>query len=252
MTMNETHPTSPPAPDERSADRRARGRTGEGVLETFSIRNRTTGEQAARRAALMRRLRLVLPALAVVLIITFFANARRDAGDAAFLDDFANLEATTEGVKTARPHFSGVDAKGAPFDITAEAATQRPDGAQVYDLDQPRANTAGVDESSAVTANSGVYDQGAKRLDLGDGVVFNRSVGPDNYVLRTPAATVNVDDQTLISDKGVDGEGPGGAALKADRVTASNQDGKVVFEGNVSMRIYPKNEAAPPQAAERP
>jgi lipopolysaccharide export system protein LptC len=239
-----------PAPEadaaaDAAADRQARGRTGSGALETFSIRNRTTGEQAARRAALMRRLRVALPALAIVLVAAFLLNTRRDGADDAFLDDFADIGATAEGLQSKKPRFSGVDAEGAPYDITADSATQNLGEAKIYKLDRPRAESRGASETSAVEANSGVYDQDAKRLDLGDGVIFRRAIGRDNYVLKTPAATINVDDQTLVSDKGVDGEGPGGAALKADRVAAEKVDGKVVFEGNVSMRIYPRKTPEP-------
>lgn len=75
---------------------------------------------------------------------------------------------------------------------------------------------------------------------LKDGVTFEHVIGRDNYVLKSPTAVVSIDDQTLVSDKGVEGEGPGGATLRAERIRANNRDGVVIFEGDVNMRLYPK------------
>jgi hypothetical protein len=43
-----------------------------------------------------------------------------------------------------------------------------------------------------------------------------------------------------VSGGGVIGDGPGGSTLKADTMNAQNRDGLIIFEGNVSMRLYPK------------
>ena len=60
---------------------------------------------------------------------------------------------------------------------------------------------------------------------------------------------VSIDDQTVVSDKGVVGDGPGGSTLKADRMNAFNGDGRLVIEGNVAMRLYPAaaNDDNPPE-----
>lgn len=218
----------------------APARTNRGALDSLTIRRRTTGEQAAARAVLMRRLRISLPVLALVLVAAFFLNTRKGGGDDAFLDDFADLNATTQNLRSAKPQFSGVDAKGDPYEITADSASQNPESKEIVELDRPRAVTAGGDQQSVVEAKSGVFNTDDKRLLLKDGVTFEHAIGRDNYVLKSSAATVSIDDQTVESDDGVEGAGPGGATLKADRMQANNRDGGVVFEGSVSMRLYPK------------
>ncbi len=225
--------------DARGAERNP-ARTNRGTLDSLSIRRRTTGEDAAARAVFMRRMRIALPVLALVLVAAFFLNTRKTGVDDAFLNDFADLEATPQSLKTANPQFSGVDTRGNPYEITADAALQKPDGEKVIDLESPRAVTSAANEKSVVAAKSGVFDADAKRLDLRDGVTFEHAIGASNYVLRTDAATFTIDDQTVVSDVGVDGEGSDGELLKADRMNANNQDGKLVFEGNVSMRIFPR------------
>ncbi len=215
-------------------------RTNRGSLDSLTIRRRTTGEQAAARADLMRRLRVALPLIALLLVAAFFLNTRKGGGDDAFLEDFADLDATTQNLSSVNPQFSGVDTRGNPYEITARSASQKPQAKEIVDLDQPRAVTAGGKEQSVVAAKSGVFNTEDKKLLLRDGVTFEHAIGLDNYVLRSPTATVSIDDQTVVTGDGVVGDGPGGSTLKADRMQANNRDGVVVFEGGVSMRLYPK------------
>lgn len=230
-------------------------RTNRGTLDTLTIRRRTTGEEAAARARFMRRMRIALPIIALILIAAFFFNTRK-GGDDAFLEDFADLEATPQSLKTAKPQFSGVDARGNPYEITADSASREPDREAIVELEHPRAVTAGADQQSVVAAEAGVFNTDDKKLLLKDGVTFERAIGRDNYVLTTPTATVSIDEQTLVSEGGVTGEGPGGAKLKADKMSADNREGVVVFEGNVSMRLHPKEAGkaagAPEEAAPQP
>lgn len=225
-----------PAPDRG-------GRTNKGALDSLTIRRRTTGEDAAARARFMRRMRVALPILALALVATFLLNTRKGGVEDAFLNDFADLEATPQNLRTARPHFTGVDAKGNPYEVTAEAALQQADGGKIVDLEAPRAVTSARGGQSVVAAKAGVFDADAKRLDLKDGVTFEHKVGGTNYVLRTDAATYTIDDRRVVSDAGVDGEGGDGGRLKADRMSADDREGKLVFEGNVSMRIIPRKVA---------
>ena len=239
-----------PAPDS-AAPARASGRTNKGALDSLTIRRRTTGADAAARAKFMRRMRIALPILALVLIATFFLNTRQSGVDDAFLDDFADIDASPQNLKTAKPQFSGIDARGNPYEVTAETALQQANGGKVVDLEAPRAVTSTGDGQSVVAAKSGVFDADAKRLDLKDGVIFEHKVGATNYVLKTPTATYTINDRRVVSEAGVDGEGSDGERLKADRMSADERDGKLIFEGNVSMRVFPRrNEEEPAPAAE--
>lgn len=231
--------TAPPA------DAPAAPRTTRGTLETFSIRQRTTGAQAAERAQFMRRMRIVLPALAVVLVAVFMLSTRSGGGDDAFLDDFAEVQATSRNLSSSNPEFSGVDVNGNPYEITAASMSQKAETKDVVELDRPRAVTTGAEVKSVVAAKAGTFNTEEKKLLLKDGVTFEHAAGLDNYVLKTPAATVSIDDQTVVSDGGVAGDGPRGSKIEADKMNANNREGAVVFEGNVRMRIYPAKTTAP-------
>ena len=231
----------------------ARGQpiAGRRALDSLPSRARTTNAQAAARSRLVKRLRIALPVLALVLIAAFIFNTRSNGVDEAFLDDFENLTAATEELKMANPRFAGVDDQGKPFEITADSAIQDPTVKDVVELDQPRAVQGDAEEVTVVTAESGVYRSEANILELKDSVELEHQIGQNIYIFRWPAATVSIGDEVVTSDAGVGGEGPDGGALTADRMKAYNAEGRVVFEGNVSMRIFPKSAEKPPED-ERP
>lgn len=216
---------------------------GDKALDTIEFGSRTTGEQAAARSRLVRRLRIALPILAVVLLMAFIFNTQSNSVDQAFLDDFKTIAESTDELRMANPRFAGVDEKGKPFEITAEAASQDPNAKDIIQLERPRALQGGDDEASLVTAANGVYRSDENILFLNQDVTFEHELGAATYVLKSPEATVSIKDQIVTSDAGVGAEGPDGAALRADRMSAYRADGRVVFEGNVSMRLYPKSGA---------
>ncbi|MEM9705522.1 MAG: LPS export ABC transporter periplasmic protein LptC [Pseudomonadota bacterium] len=207
------------------------------ALETFSIKQRTTQSDAVARSRLVRRLRVALPGLAVVFVLAFLLTTRSNGVDDAFLKDFT-LDMAPEELEMANPRFAGVDGEGKPFEILAADATRAADQEEVVSLTSPRAVTNSEDETTTVVARRGVFQSETKVLDLSEDVVLEHAIGVDNYVLRTSAATVLLDEKQVLTDQGVDGEGPGGNTLKADRMRAYQADGRVVFEGNVKMKIY--------------
>jgi len=150
----------------------------------------------------------------------------------------------------ANPRFAGIDNKGKPFEITALTARQNTNVKDVVALDRPRAvqgEGQGENEGSTiVSADKGVYRSDVNILELNDDVTLQHEVGADTYVFRSPAATVSIKEEIVTSDSGVGGAGPEGRELTAERMKAYNADGRVVFEGNVHMRIYPKNTAETP------
>ncbi|VAW02517.1 hypothetical protein MNBD_ALPHA05-2549 [hydrothermal vent metagenome] len=210
-------------------------------LESLPTRARTTGQSAAARSRLIKRLRVALPTLAVILIGAFIFNTQSNQVDDAFLQDFEDIAAATDELRMANPRFAGVDGGGNPFEITALSAKQDPARQDVVELDRPRAIQGAADEKTTVTAQHGVYQSDANILELTDGVRVEHELAAGTFVLRAPGATVQIKDQTVASNAGVGGEGPDGETLKADRMMVFNAEKRIVFEGNVSMRIYPNS-----------
>jgi len=239
---------------DRAAPGPARGQpiTGRRALDSLPSRARTTSAAAAARSRTIRRLRIALPVVAALLIAAFVFNTQSNGVDEAFLEDFEDLTAATEELRMANPRFAGIDDEGKPFEIQAEWAIQAPGEKEVIGLERPRAVQGEEGDKTIVTADTGVYQSETNILELEDNVTLEHAIGRDVYVFRSPAATVSIDDEVVTSTAGVGGEGPDGGALKADRMKAYNAEGRVVFEGNVSMRFYPGKKGEPAAGAENP
>ena len=214
---------------------------GRQALNHLDFRTRTTSDAAKARSRQVRRLRLALPLVAIVLVFAFVVNTRSNNVDRTFLEDFKDLSARTDELRMANPRFAGVDENGKPFEITALAAKQDPQKRDVVELEKPRAVQGADDEKTIVTAENGVYMSDENILELSEGVQLEHDIAAGRYILTASAATVSIKDEVVTSDAGIGGTGPEGEALRADRMTAYKADGRVVFEGNVSMRIYPKS-----------
>ena len=219
---------------------------GRRLLDNLPTSQRTTSADALARSKLVRRLRIALPALAVLLVVVFLATSQPEQSDEAFLDDFKNLEATPEELVMSSPRFAGVDNDGKPFNITAETATREPAAEERVALKKPRAVTRDGDDQTVVTASRGVYQSDAKVLTLNEDVVLRHALGSDDYVLRANDATVLLGDQKVETDSGVEGVGPGGNTLRADAMEAYQGDGRVVFKGNVKLKIYQTSNLSAP------
>lgn len=235
--MSEAH--SEMAPPERG-----RSVKGDHALESLNFRTRTTGEQAAARSRMVRRLRIALPVTAIVLLLVLVFNTNSNNNDDAFLDDFKSITAATEELRMSNPRFAGIDDDGKPYEITAAAALQSPGQKNIVELEKPRAIQGAEAEGSLVTAAKGRFLSDDNILELNDDVTLRHELGAKTYVLKAPTATVLVKDQLVTSDAGVAGVGPDGATLSADHMKAYRGDGRVVFEGNVNMRFYPKADDA--------
>ncbi|MEM6415846.1 MAG: LPS export ABC transporter periplasmic protein LptC [Pseudomonadota bacterium] len=213
----------------------------ENRLDTLPSRPRLTTAQAAAHTLLVRRLKLILPIAAGGLLFIFLVNTGGGTQDYV-LDDFADMNNVAEELRMAKPHFSGIDADGVPFDITAVAAVRSPNAHDNVALEKPKAISGDGDEKTTITAEKGDYSDQSNVLVLEENVVFNHQLGVDSYNLKTKRAIFAIDDETVTSNSRVMGEGPRGAELKADTMVADNKTQIVVFEGNVHTRIYPDRE----------
>lgn len=221
----------------------ARGQSvrGANALDSLDFRSRTTGAKAAARSRVVRRLRIALPVFAVILVLALIFTSSSNSVDSATLSEFSDIAAATEELRMSNPSFAGIDSSGKPYEITAEAALQNPAAKDIVELQNPKAVQGGDNEGNTVTALTGRYLTEQNILELKDDVTMRHELGSQTYVLRSPSATVTVEDQIVTSNAGVGAVGPDGTNLKADRMKAYREDGRVVFEGNVSMRIYPSS-----------
>lgn len=223
--------------------------SGRRRLEALPTRRRLTGAEAAARSLWVRRLRIGLPIGVIGLVVVFLANTRSGEDNAAFLEDFKDSAALPEQASMAGASIAGVTKDGKPYRIEFDQANQIPGSDEVVSLEKPRAVTQGAQEETIVAADRGEMRSKDNILTLTDNVTLNHAVGGKIYRLTAPSATVNVDEGVVVVDSGVEGASEDGT-LRADRMRAYNGEQRVVFEGNVSMRLNPRLNPAAAQATD--
>jgi len=204
------------------------------AFRDWGARRRDTQVQAAAHSRRVRRLRLALPAMAGLLLVGFIAAATLRSVDRSFLLRFQGLTRDGEGLRMVNPSFSGLDSDGRAFLVTADAAEQDEVRDDRVDLIRPLAQAAiDTPQQATVTSEKGVFFNDEKLLNLTGDVVM--LYGGD-YVFRTEKASVSFDDKRMYGDAPIEGEGPLGA-VKAERFEAFEDGGRLIFRGNVRMRV---------------
>lgn len=226
------------------------------VLESLQPRQRLTGAEAAARSRFVAQMRVILPVIAVILIGIFFLSAKKQGPTDVRLNDFVeNAAKVSEKYSVSGATVAGVTKDGKPYQIEFQSLAQSTADEQTADLVNPRATTQQTDtESNVVSADHGRLDNAQNHLQLRDNVAFSHKVAGENYLLKSDTADVDVKGGVVTVNSGVVGKSETGD-LRADRMQAYNADGRVVFEGNVSIRITPKQAPAadkPPPAAKEP
>jgi lipopolysaccharide transport protein LptA len=146
-------------------------------------------------------------------------------------------------IRMVNPRFTGRDADGTPYEITAQAA-ERPDAAaDVTELTAPQLKFSDPDAPSAVVdATRGLFDQAAQTLDLLNGVSFRTDNG---YEFESEHARAYVEDGRVVGDRMIMGAGPLGS-IQAQGFEILDGGDKVIFSGDVKARLYPdRPETAP-------
>ncbi len=197
---------------------------------------RVTAASARRHSAMIRLVRLAL----AVAMLGLAGHVAQSIVTAALAPETAAPPqiVTDEDVRMVNPRFTGRDAAGAPYELTAQAAVRSAESAATTALENPRlvyldADGASDEDGSIVTATTGVYDRGAGVLDLFGDVEFNTEGG---YRFTTTHARVFVEDGRVVGEEPVEGQGPIGA-VQAQSFEIFDSGERIVFRNAVEARI---------------
>jgi lipopolysaccharide export system protein LptC len=192
--------------------------------------------RARRRTRLVGWLKIVLPALAVLVIIGYFAAIKVINGLGGIAVSMSGLNLDAKSLTIDKPRVSGFKGTAQSYDLSAERAVQ--------DLTNPKRVTLeaisgsfGVqsDGSATMAAKSGIYDTDAETLILKDGVSVQTTTG---YEVKLTEAAVDFKQRTLTSGNAVfikTGEG----TLRANSVHVSDGGKKITFGDGVSVTYLP-------------
>lgn len=192
-------------------------------------RRQLTLEQARRRSDVVRVLRMVFTygaAASIGLLAGYLIQSAFQGGDGR--RSFQSNEIVT----MINPRFTGRDAAGQAYVITADSAERRRGQEGIVDLSNPRM----VDEAGTqVTAPEGTYDLNAVTLDLYRDVQVADASG---YIFRSTSARFHVNDGRVEGVEPLYGVGPLGE-VRSDTYQITDDGAVMTFSGNVEMMFYP-------------
>lgn len=188
---------------------------------------------ARRRSRLIALFRLVLlaamAAAGLNAAVQLVLNSIGAEADAPFTPVGSNE-------RIVNPRFTGRDEGGAPFTLTADAATRRSGGvAGLAELESPALDYAflSTDDTSRVLSRIGVYDEGEQSLQLREDVrVATRS----GYTFTTQSALIRLREGRVEGESAVFGTGPWGA-VRAESFQVREDGRRIILIGDVRTRI---------------
>ena len=193
----------------------------------------TTVAQSTRHSSVVRRLRLVLPLIAVAIVGVMLAWSDMDANVEPVRREDVSPQTVGKN-ELLKPKFQSEDTKKQPYTITADKAFQESEDLDRVILDKPVADIALQDGAwIAIKATDGEYLQSAQKLNLKGNV---RLYHDDGYELNTDAVDLDISNQTAHSSSPVTGHGPAGTISGAG-LDATGQNGVLIFTGPASMTL---------------
>lgn len=200
---------------------------------------------ARQRARVVRNLRIVFAVLIVILGVNVLVQSVISGrGAPAAPGDIAG-----RGERIINPRFTGRDASGSPFVLTADSAVRRMVGlSNLTDLENPRIDSeflfgeAQRPDASEILSRIGVYDDRTRILRMTDTVRFSTRSG---YRFQTEGASVDLNRAMIFGEEPVEGLAPWGA-VQAHGFELFEDGARLRFTGGVVTRFYVgEAEAAP-------
>jgi lipopolysaccharide export system protein LptC len=195
--------------------------------------------QARRRTKLIATLRRVFTGLAGASFASIFVSMGVFAAQGGFsgTDDLS-----AQPLQMINPRFTGRSKDGTPYQITADVAMRAAEGERNLRLASPVYRDAG---GAAVIAPRGFYDEAANEVRLTDGVIFTDKSGNR---FTTPSVVIDVDEGTVIGDRGVTGAGPLGV-MRGQSYELKQGSRAVIIRGGVRGVLPARNRPGSAQAA---
>lgn len=193
-----------------------------------------------RRSPFVGIMRVALPALAIVLLVTIFIWPQFGEDQHGFALTFGDQSGSGGTLAMIKARYFGTDRRGQPFLLTADAATPAIADAKTIILD---AVTADVTISNGtwiwMSATTGAFQQEEQILILHGGVSVYTDIG---YEFHGKTAEIEMRTGSMRSNHPIVSQGPLGR-LRADAMRIYNRGERMEFIGRVHVSIYPQHKA---------
>jgi lipopolysaccharide export system protein LptC len=231
---NDTLEEDPPAPVARARYNPSRARD-EGAFD-----------KAAKHSRLVRRLKFVLPTLAIVAVLAVWATARVIPGDLASLVAISGIDVKSNSVVMQKPHISGFEGTRRAYEVKADTAVQSLDDPKVVTF-KTIVGHFGLDEAGVATVDAGVgvYNGNTNTLVLKDGINMQTTNG---YTGKFMEANVDLGKGTLTSTQPLELTTAEGS-IHANAVTVTDRGKRLAFSNGVSVTYLPSGDLVTPSGA---
>jgi lipopolysaccharide export system protein LptC len=206
------------------------------MAHDWSARARSTALQALRYTQFVGVMKRALPAAAfavIAAVLAFFFVQRQPAQLAMTYEKMGRLQ---NDLTMAKPRLTGVDQKGNPFVITADAAIQDPTHPKRARLTKVQADLQTPKGWLNAEAGNGAVDMVANTLELSGGIAIYSDQG---YELHTRAASVDLKEGVVHGHDEVRGQGPLGT-MRADQFHFDRASNQLTLHGHVRTVIIGK------------
>lgn len=189
--------------------------------------------RAERHSRRVRRLKVMLPTLAVMMAVGFIGYSFVATPGSAAID--VGTPTLAEGkLVMDSPKLEGFTGDGRPYAVSATRATQEFDRQDIISLDGIDARMPIEKENWArVEAETGVYDRMANTLDVPTDIVVTTT---DGLVAKLQSAFLDIANGSLKSDTPVDIQS-NGSRIVAGSMSVLDSGKRVLFEQRVKVNI---------------
>jgi lipopolysaccharide export system protein LptC len=181
--------------------------------------------------------KMILPAIALLLIVMVVVWPRMKVKDTRFRLGFAAITAgEADNPSMVNPRFMSADKDSQTFLVTADIAKNLLKGKATVQLEMPKADILLGDGTWLVmTAESGIFARAKKALDLSGSVDLFHDSG---YEFRTEKARVDLARGIASGESPISGQGPFGEIEGQGFVLDKNRK-SILFTGKSSVTIFP-------------
>jgi lipopolysaccharide export system protein LptC len=201
--------------------------------------------RASRHSGLVKRLRIILPVIAALGVVVFWASAKVIPGDMQSLVSVASIDPTSNSVVMDKPHISGFEGTRRAYEVKAESALQSLDDPKVVTF-KTISGRFGLEDAGTATVNaaSGTYDGNKNTLVLKEGIELSTTDGTTG---RLTDAAIDLGTGSLTSSAPLQLSTPQGT-IKANAVNVMENGKRIIFSNGVSVTYLPPGDLVPKPA----